>query len=112
MPFDHLPALLVRLIFIADPGEVKTGRTGWQHPRNRVRMIEPRVRRRTSRHDVVARDRQGHTRRRIERHLEPFQHRLRVEGLIGIETRHDPRRIDPRLAKKRQRVDGERIAQA
>ena len=42
--------------------------------------------------------------------LEPFQHRLRVESLIGIELRHHLRRIDPRLAQKRERVDRKRIA--
>ena len=44
--------------------------------------------------------------------LEPFQHRLRVEGLIGIELRHDPRRIDSLPRPERERVDRERIAQA
>jgi hypothetical protein len=102
----------VGLIFIAYPGEVEAGCPGWQHLRNSVRAVEPRPRCRTLRHDAVARDRQGHARRRIERRLKPFQHRLQVEPLIGLEMRRDPRRIDARLAQELERVNGERIAQA
>ena len=64
------------------------------------------------RHDATAIDFERHARRRIEGSLQPLEHELRVEPLIGLEMRLDPRRIDPRLAEELERVDGERVTQA
>ena len=64
------------------------------------------------RHDAVAIDCERHAGRRVEGSLEPLEHELRVERLIGIEMRHDPGRIDPRLVQELERVGSERIAQA
>ena len=64
------------------------------------------------RHDAVAIDRERHTGRRVEGSLQPLEHELRVEPLIGLEMRLDPRRIDPRLGQELERVDGEWVAQA
>ncbi len=76
---------------------------------NSVRSFEPRPRRRALRHNQVTRDRQGHAWRRIERCLEPFQHRLRIERLIGDPAGDDPGWINPRIAHYRLRVGGKRI---
>ena len=119
MPFLCLPplllrllALLLRLIGVGHPGNVEAGRSGRQRLRDGTRSFDPRPRRRASRHDAVTCDFQGDGRRRLERYVEPFQHHLRIERLIGDPARDNPGGIHPRLAQHRLRVGGERITQA
>ena len=59
------------------------------------------------RDDAVAIHCEGHAGRRVEGSLEPREHELRVERLIGFKMRHDSGRIDPRLVQELQRVDSE-----
>ncbi len=107
-----VPKSLVCLIDIAHPRQVETGCPRRQKLAGHTGALEPRRRRRSLRHDAAALDRERHALRRIERRLEPLQHDLRIEGLIGRPARGNARRIDPHLAQHKLRVYRERIAQA